>query len=106
MSIGVSTEFIDLTDNEWHILPSNAINIVFEIDKAGASADSSVDILTAHTPSSKNHTLDTINTNAANSKKSHLELEAATHKFVLQNVKADGTIATGSTVRVYFGRSR
>lgn len=106
MSIGVSTEFIDLTDGEWHVLPSNAINIIFECEGAGAT----VTVKTAHTANSKIHELGTMHTQGSGAK-DHLELESATHKFVLQNVKVDGLTVDENGVplnfaKVYFGRSK
>ena len=106
MSIGVSTEFIDLTDGEWHVLPSNAINIVFECEGVAAT----VTVKTAHTANSKVHDLGDMHTQGSGNK-AHLELESATHKFVLQNVRVTGLTTDVNGVplnfaKVYFGRAK
>lgn len=84
MSKGISTEYIDLAVDEWVVLPSNAINIVFE--SAGAAV-----IKTAHTPTSTEHTVGTVSTS----------LVLTEDKFLMQNVKT-----TGVAARVYFGRRK
>lgn len=112
MSIGVSTEFIDLTDGKWHLLPSNAINIVFEITEGVTEgvdpqpAHVSVDIETSHSGNVIHVIGNLHSSNSGN--KDHLAVNEAIpgRGMVLQNVKAvnktAGTILTHA--RVYFGR--
>jgi len=109
MSIGVSYNFIDLTDGEWHMLPQNAENIVFECFDSNTQAPQvSIGIKTSHGEGSAEHTLATIKTNAGTNEKDHLELNASdtSHPFVLQRVKADYTGTETIYVRVYFSHSR
>lgn len=109
MSIGVSYNFIDLTDGEWHLLPQNAENIVFEcFDSNIVAAQVSIDIKTSHGEGSAVHKLAVLKTNAGTNEKDHLELNAhdTAHPFVLQRVKADYTGSDTIYVRVYFSHSR
>lgn len=91
----VACDFIDLSDGQWHILPQNAVNIVFEGTTGGP-----VDIITCHSPGvTPEHSVYQLN---SNNNKDHHVVDPANGEFVLQNIKA---LAIGTDkVRVYFNR--
>jgi hypothetical protein len=91
----VACDFIDLSDGQWHLLPQNAVNIVFEGVTGGH-----VDIITCHSPGvTPEHTLFHLN---SGDNKDHHMLDPANGEFVFQNVKA---LAVGTDkIRVYFNR--
>lgn len=97
----VSCDFILLNDQQWHILPQNAVNIVFE------SRGSTADVYTSHdgtNPGGLNeieHLIGTL-TPQGPGNKDHLAIDKVAG-FCLQKVRADITGGTGD-IRVYFNR--
>lgn len=97
----VSSDFIDLSNGQWHILPQNAVNIVFE--SRGISAD----IYTSHDGTNPGGVTDIEHligplTPQGPGNKDHLAIDKVAG-FCLQKVRADIISGTGS-IRVYFNR--
>lgn len=91
----VATDFIDLSDGQWHIIPQNAVNIVFEGVTGGQ-----VDIYTCHSPGdTPEHNVFHLN---SNNNKDHHVVDFTNQEFILQNVRA--TVVGTDKVRVYFNR--
>lgn len=99
MSIGVSTEFIELLNGKWYVLPSNAINIVFE---ASGLSGESAEIITSHSGAVE-HEITTLSSGQSGNK-DHFSLDNVPGKFCLQMVKANHNFS--NHVRVYFGRAK
>lgn len=95
MQTMVACDFIDLSDGQWHVVPQNAVHIVFEGVTTGP-----VDIQTSHSKGLPlAHIVCTLNSN--NNKDHHVVLPQ-NQEFVLQNVRA--VVTETDTVRVYFNR--
>ena len=102
----VSYNFIDLSDGEWHLIPVNAINAVFE----GRSMTQNVHVEVSHDKVVA-HSLYAL---SHNNNHDHYRVGSNNSDFMLQFVRvrvgtdpATSTApASGQTFRVYFGFSR
>jgi len=106
----VSCDFIDISNGEWHILPQNAINVVFE----GRSLTHKVDIETSHDKevSHNIYELTTVD------KGDHHKVGRNPEDFLLQWVRVTpltlieitdevtGEVSYPQTIRVYFNRTK
>lgn len=107
----VSYNFIDLTDGEWHLLPSGATNVVFEGRNMSEniSIEISHDKVVAHALYSVSH----------NANQDHRAVNQSNGDFLLQFVRATGFATTtdaetgvvtrdypNQIIRVYYGLSK